>query len=287
MAPKSALSWVSFKPAALSVLRRLRVQPGKITAVALATFFLGIAAAGAAETISIIPSADATLFEVNPANSAGGADYFNAGTTQNGTRNRALLQFDVASVIPSGAQITSVDLQVEVLRRPSDGFEVSLFGLHRVLQPWGEGNTIPVGNPGGLGAPAAPGDATWLYRFAFNETWAAPGGAADVDYVNTLSSSAFIYGLGTYHFEGSQDMIGDVQSWLDHPESNFGWMLMCQTEELPFTARRFGSRENPNSAPVLTIEFIPVPEPGTLSLGAIGLGALVLVRGCRKACERV
>ena len=283
MAPKSGLSSVSSKPAALSVLRWFRAHPGRITWGVLSLLFLGIAAAGAAETVTIIPSADATLFEVNPANSAGGADYFNAGTTQNGTRNRALLQFDVASVIPSGAQITSVDLQVEVLRRPSDGFEVSFFGLHRVLRPWGEGSTIPVGNPGGLGAPAAPGDATWLYRFAFNETWAAPGGAPDIDYVNTLSSSAFVYGLGTYHFEGSQDMISDVQSWLDHPESNFGWMLMCETEELPFTARRFGSRENPNSAPVLTIEFTPVPEPGTLALGAVGLGALVFFRRCRKA----
>jgi hypothetical protein len=258
------------------------MQSRALTGVASLLICLGAAAAGAAETITIVPSADATLFEVNPENSAGGADFFNAGTTQNGTRNRALLQFDIASALPAGAQITGVDLQVEVLRRPADGFEVSFFGLHRVLRPWGEGGAIPIGNPGGLGGPAMPGDATWLHRFAFAETWDAPGGAAGIDYLSALSSAAFIYDVGTYHFEGTTEMIRDVQSWLDHPESNFGWMLMCQTEELPFTARRFGSRENPNTPPLLTIEFTPVPEPGTVALGAIGLGALLLLRRCRQ-----
>ena len=49
----------------------------------------------------------------------------------------------------------------------------------------------------------------------------------------------------------------DVQYWLDHPQSNFGWMLICQTESENFTARRFGSRENTNKSPFLTIQFIP------------------------------
>src|SRR5438876_1149641 len=92
--------------------------------------------AGAADTVSIIPNADATLFEVKPLNSAGGATFFNAGTTQNGPRDRALLEFDIASAIPAGAQITAVGLQVDVVRQPSDGFAASLFGLHRMLQSW-------------------------------------------------------------------------------------------------------------------------------------------------------
>lgn len=250
-------------------------MPARSSLCLLMAALLGLAATAlAAESITLNSGADATLFEVSPENSAGGAAFFNSGTTQNRTRNRALLWFDIASALPPGAQITGVDLRLEVLRRPVDGFEVSFFGLHRMLSPWGEGNTIPINNPGGLGAPAAPGDATWLHRLASSESWAEPGGAAGTDYSSVISSAAFVYGVGTYHFEGTQDMIDDLQSWLEQPQSNFGWMLRCQDEDLPFTARRFGSREDPENAPLLTIEFMVVPEPGTLALAGIGLAAL-------------
>jgi hypothetical protein len=194
-----------------------------------------------------------------------------------------LLQFDIGSAIPAGAQISAATLTLEVVRRPADGFEAALFGLHRVLRPWGEGVAVPIDNPGGLGAPALPNDATWTHRFAFSERWSAPGGAPDVDYNQTFSSSAFIYDVDVYEFEGTLDMIGDVQLWLNNPESNFGWMLMTETENLPFTARRFASRDDPNGGgPVLTVEFTVVPEPATMTLwllaGLLFLGWRVVHR---------
>ena len=237
--------------------------------------FLGQAQAGAAETLTLNPVADATLFEVAPDNSGGAALFFNSGTTQNRTRNRAMLMFDIASALPYGSLITSVELQLEVLRQPVDGFEVSFMGLHRMLRSWGEGETFAVN---GFGTPAAVGDATWSHRFSTQDEWAVPGGAVDVDYSGLLSSGALVYGVGTTRFEGSADLIADVQSWLDHPELNHGWMLLCQNEELPFTARRFGSREDPNSAPALRIEFVTVPEPGVLMLGFIACVALTVAR---------
>ena len=232
-----------------------------------------------AETVTLNPSADATLFEVSPGNSAGGAAFFNSGTTQNRMRNRALLEFDIASALPAGALITSVGLQLEVLRQPVDGFEISFFGLHRMLRPWGEGNTFATK---GMGSPAQPGDATWNYASASGDSWSEPGGGIGVDFAAQQSSGVFIYGLGTYQFEGTPELANEIQSWLDHPESNFGWMLLCETEELPFTARRFGSREDPQSAPVLTIEFVTVPEPGVLAMGAAGLAVLIGRRSIRR-----
>ena len=186
-----------------------------------------------------------------------------------------MLMFDIASALPYGSLITSVELQLEVLRQPVDGFEVSFMGLHRMLRSWGEGETFAVN---GFGTPAAVGDATWSHRFSTQDEWAVPGGAVDVDYSGLLSSGALVYGVGTTRFEGSADLIADVQSWLDHPELNHGWMLLCQNEELPFTARRFGSREDPNSAPALRIEFVTVPEPGVLMLGFIACVALTVAR---------
>ena len=236
---------------------------------------IGRAPAGATETLTLNPFADATLFEVAPDNSGGAALFFNSGTTQNRTRNRALLMFDIASALPSGSLITSVELQLEVLRQPVDGFEVAFMGLHRMLRPWGEGQTFALN---GFGSPSSDGDATWNHRFSSQDEWAEPGGAVDLDYSGLLSSGTLVYGLGTTRFEGTADLIADVQSWLDHPESNYGWMLLCQNEDLPFTARRYGSREDPNSAPSLRIEFVTVPEPGVLMLGLAGCLALAVAR---------
>ena len=166
---------------------------------------------------------------------------------------------------------------MEVIRRPACGFEGSLFGVHRLLQSWGEGTTIVTDNGGGMGAPAMTGDATWLHRFAFSETWGSPGGAAGIDYKPEFSGSIFIFDLGLYQFEGTPDMIGDIQYWLDNPTNNFGWMLMTESEELPFTARRFASREDLNGGgPKLIIDYTVVPEPGTMALCGFGVLAFIV-----------
>jgi len=238
-----------------------------------------------ADEVVLTPVADATLIERAPDNSSGGAGFFNSGTTQVGTRNRALLQFDIASQIPANATITSATLQLQVVHEPSCGLEASTFGIFRVLRPWGEGVNVPIDNAGGLGAPAMPGDATWNSRFAgTSETWAAPGGMPGTDYVPDLSGAAFIYGVAQspYDFESTPETVADLQLWLHNPGTNFGWMLISQSEDTPFTARRFGSREDLGHSPTLTVDFDVVPEPGTFALCALGLTGLALFRHRRK-----
>ena len=234
-----------------------------------------------ADEVILTPVADATLIERAPNNSSGGAGFFNAGTTQVGTRNRALLQFDFSS-IPSDASISSVTLELRVVRDPGCGIENSAFGLYRVLQPWGEGVNVPVDNAGGLGAPARPNDATWNSRFAgTSQSWAAPGGAPGIDYNAQPSSSAQIFDVGQspYQFESTLDTVADVQRWLLNPGTNFGWMLISQSEESPFTARRFASREDPlGNSPTLVVDYELVPEPGTFALWGMGLASLAFYR---------
>jgi len=56
-------------------------------------------------------------------------------------------------------------------------------------------------------------------------------------------------------------MVEDVQTWLDAPSTNFGWLVMSREDE-PFNlpdARRFDTKENPDPAvrPVLIVDFTP------------------------------
>jgi len=60
-------------------------------------------------------------------------------------------------------------------------------------------------------------------------------------------------------------MIADVQSWVNNPASNFGWLVLGDESTIA-TAKRFDTRESA-SPPVLTIQYIsgprvlPTPRP--------------------------
>ena len=145
--------------------------------------------------------------------------------------------------------------------------------LQRVLTDWGEG-TSNAGNGnqpeagGGGGALAATDDATWIHTFFDTSVWTSPGG----DFSGTISASQEVAGFGSYTWGPTADMRADVQSWLDQPESNFGWILIGD-EASRVTAKRFDSRESSVSVrPLLTVDFTtggatptptPTPPPGT------------------------
>ncbi len=213
------------------------------------------------ESVTLTSVADTTLIETEPGNNLGGAAIVDSGTTQNFTRNRGLFRFDFTGQIPPGSRITKADFVVEVTGQPKEEQNASSFGLHRVLKPWGEGDkTSPDPIHPGLGAAATAGEATWIHRFAFTTNlWAVPGGAATNDYVPELSAETFVYGLGDspYTFVSTPRLVADVQAWVDDPATNFGWMLICQSEEVNFTARRFASREDAGREPNLVIEYVP------------------------------
>jgi hypothetical protein len=74
-------------------------------------------------------------------------------------------------------------------------------------------------------------------------------------------------------------MLADVQTWLNNPLSNHGWLL--QGSESPAqTGRIFYSREatNPEFAPQLTVTFTPVPEPSAVFLAAIAIVGLAMLQ---------
>ena len=223
-----------------------------------------------AESISLLPVADTTLFEVAPDNNLGGANFFNAGTAGNGNRNRALFRFDFSESLPPGAVITSAELTLEIVRQPRDGAVNSFFGLRRMLQAWGEGGQVPSEpNSPGLGAPAGTGESTWNAPFAGGSLWPVAGGR----FTDSISGLAPGGNLGgQLFFESTSALVADLQRWVDHPEENFGWTLASEDEETGKTARSFASRES-GFGPLLNLQYAIVPEPAALSL--VGLFLLL------------
>jgi len=244
-----------------------------------------------AVSVPLQPSKDNTLIQqTNPAAqlSNGQGDIFVGRTAQDGAGQttstisirRGLVAFNVAGSVPAGATITGVTLTMRDVMGLNGDPTVE---LHRSLQDWGEGASF---QNGGMGAAAQNGDATWLYTFynsaspALSPTWATAGGS----YSPTVSAIATIFddlGAGqlfSWTSTSNPQMITDVQSWLDNPAANFGWLMKVTDESIGQTAKRFNSGEStvsPNVPPVLTITY-SVPEPTSIvlcAIAAIGLAA--------------
>ena len=137
----------------------------------------------ATATINPLNIADNTLAEELPDNSSGACDSIFAGTTDLDFARRALIWFDIGAQIPSGSTIDGVTLSMAVTR---GGNHVdSIFSLHWVTTPWGEGSNGCGVRGGGQGEPAVTGSATWNDAEAGVTPWGSAGG----DYDGTASGS--------------------------------------------------------------------------------------------------
>lgn len=229
--------------------------------------------------LALVPVQDNTLYEYGPQfgngepPSNGAGDYFFAGLTARGAEiRRGLLAFDVVGAVPPGSVITEVTLTLEMSRTISGPVNVE---LHRVLSDWGEGTSDADGEEGG-GAPPTPGDATWLHTFFPGSFWGSPGG----DFSATVSATQSVDATGTYTWGSTSEMVADVQSWLDNPATNFGWLVMGD-EMMEASAKRFNTRENGSGNPQLAITFqepVPTTPPWALVLLAVIITTVALWR---------
>ena len=214
-----------------------------------------------AETVTLKPIQDNTLYE-SPAGtlSNGVGELLFAGRTGQplNFRRRALIAFDIAGSLPVGSTVHSVTLVLKALQSASTSTTIA---LHRLTNHWGEG-TSDSGIHGGSGAPATTGDATWIHTVFNTSFWSTPGG----DFIPTPSAGATAASMGPVTWTGSQDLMDDVQQWLDVPSANFGWILIGD-ETTPRTAVLLGSRENgtPENRPRLVVEFTRVSSVPTVS----------------------
>lgn len=211
-------------------------------------------------TTTFLPAADTALLEVAPSNNIGGFAGMNAGVTQEFNRTRALFRYDLTT-LPTNTVIFSATVQTVVTREPGIGEPSNngVFGLYRLLRPWGEGVKNPFPS-GGKGLPATAGESSWNHTFFPTNSWTTPGGLLGTDFSSIESSFQQINGVDNYIFPNTPEMIDDITTWLQHPELNFGWMLRCTDEGVQSTARRFGTREDGGNEPILELQFLVPPQ---------------------------
>ena len=211
--------------------------------LAVSTLSLGAA------SVTITPSADTALFERTPTGNLGATASIPAGTTAASTRSRALMKFDLSGRVPSNATINSVRVILTVVKQPLAP-QPSSFRLFRMAQSWVEGTKADI-----IGGAATAGEPTWEHRASPSTAWSAPGAAAPADFVLVASGSMQVAGPGSYSMASTSGLVADVQAWLQNPATNYGWILISQSESTPSTARRFGAREDTANSPRLEIDF--------------------------------
>ena len=186
-------------------------------------------------TVEIEASQDATLIDdPDGARANGAGPFFYVGATggnEGGGIRRGLIHFDMEGVIPEQAVIEDVTLHLYASNDPDIAEKVRLYPA---LQDWGEGASCA---NGGKGTAAKTGDATWLHTFFDTDFWEEAGG----DRARPASARETVDMLGNYTWSSNR-MKKDVQSWVEQPETNFGWLLIGD-ERNPRTVVAFASRE--------------------------------------------
>ena len=213
-------------------------------------------------TVAIPALADATIYGDSDLLANGSGEHLFVGKTNHAEARRSLLRFDVAAALPSGAKVLAVELQLTIDR--TFYFSNLPIAVHRVLLPWAEGPSNPFGEEGG-GAAVGVGDATWFRRVYPTSSWNAPGGDHDATPASTcVTPEQFV----PVTWPTSARLVADVQSWLDAPGTNHGWLLRTD-EAISGAIRRFASRSNPSlgSRPSLRITWLAAGTWGTLDAG--------------------
>ena len=207
-----------------------------------------------ARSVNIGPSKDNTLYEDEAGSKSNGAGtHIYVGKNNSGSIRRGVIAFDIADNIPPGSTVDSVTLTLHVSRTQS---ELQTVGLQRLLADWGEGDSAAALNPsgagGGGGTDATSGDVTWVHTFFDTQSWNTTGG----DFSPAASAQSEVGDADSSYAWSSDEMVSDVQSWLDEASFNFGWIIIGN-EGQDQTTKRFDSKENSSEAnrPLLTVVF--------------------------------
>lgn len=179
---------------------------------------------------------DDTLYKTSGGEFKNGAgQWVFSGQTGGSLVRRGLYAFDVAGQVPAGVTITGASLTLNMSRSLAGDIDI---GLHQVLTDWQEGVGQGSGNEG-AGISAVSGDVTWTDSILGSQLWDEAGG----DFTSDASATAVVGEIGSYTWSSTSALVADVQSWLDNPDSNFGWLVLGD-ETGNRATKRFDSRKN-------------------------------------------
>jgi hypothetical protein len=223
-------------------------------------------------TVTLTAAKDNSIFqEIENSNGAGIGLFAGAtAASNNGAPRRALVYFDLSG-IPAGSTITDVTLQMYCTRARA---VVAAVRLHKLNTSWGEGTSNAGNEFDGVGTAATTDDATWLTRQYNTVNWLTPGG----DYSPTVSATTSIGTFDLFYSWNAAQMTADVQSWVNSPATNHGWIFIGE-EAVLLSAKRFASRETPTPSlrPQLTVTYIgAVPVTLTGFTAKPGNGGVLL-----------
>eukprot|EP00039_Didymoeca_costata_P031415 m.34607 g.34607 ORF g.34607 m.34607 type:complete len:322 (+) comp8754_c0_seq1:335-1300(+) len=217
----------------------------------------------AQETVSILPSDDATISSEVLNGADGSSIVMFSGNNDFGFEFRTLIKFDVAGALPSRAiAITDATITLRLNRagnsRAADTTDTL---LRRLTRDWAEGDSAtPLANTGvggGGGLPnATTGDVTWENSVYDSVSWTTPGGDFDVTPSASLLVDPSAVSLPADFTWTGGSLAADVQDMSDNAATNFGWILM---NEGGFS-KRWNSLQAQNTdggAPILYVEFVP------------------------------
>ncbi len=175
------------------------------------------------------------------------------GTNHGPYLRRALISFDIASQIPAGAVVQSAQLNLRLTKLGPASFGQPMT-LHRLTETWGEGFSM---NPNdvGTGAQATVGDATWASRFFGTAAWTTLGGT-----FNATATATSAVAFPTTTFASNAQMVSDVQTWVNSPASNAGWILRGN-ETLDETAVQISSVQKGPTPPTLQVSYLASAPP--------------------------
>lgn len=223
-----------------------------------------------------------------------GQDFREGGGTNNGAqllvgnqppgagdnRNiRGVLAFDLGE-IPAGATINNVSL-----RLVSDGSPAGTLGGFATMNAH---QVTPNGNPANA---MAEGQISWT-NWKTGTPWTAPGG----DYQSTILSSGTVTDADSDNAAdaGEAATLASTAAFVSAAQASLDGgfplqlILIAPTPEANDTNTfvRFRSDNHATAAdrPLLTVDYTPVPEPGSAALLATSAG-LLLARRRRRRCQ--
>lgn len=216
----------------------------------------------AQSTATIVSNKDTTLYEdaAGALANGGGSGMF-CGRVGGGGGfgiRRTMIQWDVAGSIPAGSKILTASLDMWV--EQSSAFLPITTEVHRITTDWSEGNVVAPSGQGSGGAASA-GESTWLHSNFPSQLWSTPGG----DFGPT-SFTFDLPGIAGFVTESNASIVADVQSMLDNPAANYGWLLKT-AEVLTSNARKMNTREAAAFQPKLVITYL---APGEVTNYGVG-----------------